>query len=65
MSSTALPRIVGVAEAAQRLGVSRRTVVRAIHDGRIEATKTGPGTAGFVIAEAEVARLVNEGARHE
>lgn len=50
-----------MAQAATRLKVTRRTVLRRIRQGAIAATKTGPGTAGYVVDEAEIARL--EGAQ--
>lgn len=51
------PAVLGVAQVAARLGVTPRTVRRHIIEGRIAATKTGPGTAGYVVAESEVTRL--------
>jgi hypothetical protein len=40
--------------------MSRRHVVRLIHAGVLDATRTGPGTAGFAIDEAAVERLAAE-----
>lgn len=60
MAQVQAPTVVSVAQAASRLGLNRRTVLRAIQAGHIAASKTGPGTAGFVIDEAEVARLEAE-----
>lgn len=60
---SAPPAVMGAGQAAERLGVSHRTVIRLIHAGRISATRTGPGTAGFAIAAAEVERVAAERAR--
>jgi excisionase family DNA binding protein len=60
MSHTAAPDVVGTLQAAQRLGVTRRTVIRLVHAGRLSATRTGPGTAGFAIATDELERLAAE-----
>lgn len=57
MSQHSAPAVVGTWQAAQRLKLSRRQVVRLIHAGQLEATRTGPGTAGFAIDAAEVERL--------
>jgi excisionase family DNA binding protein len=55
--SDELPEILSTAQAAKVLGVSHRTVLHWIAAGRIAALKTGPGTAGYVIARAEIERL--------
>jgi excisionase family DNA binding protein len=60
MSHTAAPAVVGTLQAAQRLGVTRRTVIRLVHAGRLNATRTGEGTAGFAIAADDVERLAAE-----
>ena len=60
MSHTTAPAVVGTWDAARRLNISRRQVVRLIHAGRISATRTGPGTAGFAIDLAELERVAAE-----
>jgi len=60
MTQTAPARVMGILQASERLGISRRTVLRAIHAGELAATKTGPGTAGFVITVDELDRFAAE-----
>lgn len=54
------PQILSTAQAARELCVSPRTLLHWINKGRIEAQKTGPGTAGFVITRDEVNRVKAE-----
>ena len=63
MTQPAAPPVVGSKAAAVRLGLSHSTVLRRIRSGQIAATKTGEGTAGYVIAEDELARLTDEAQR--
>lgn len=66
MSKTATteppPPILTVAQAAKELNLHPRTVLHRIHAGRIAATKTGPGTAGYWIERDEVERVKREDA---
>ena len=64
MSQTAAaPSVVGTAQAGERLGLTSRTVLRFINAGLLPATKTGPGTAGFVIAVEDLERFAAERAQ--
>ena len=51
------PELLGVAQVGRELNISPRAVLHRIHAGKILATKTGPGTAGYVITRAEVERV--------
>lgn len=51
------PDVLSVASAARELHRSPRTILHWINAGKIAATKTGPGTAGYVIARSEVERV--------
>lgn len=58
-----LSDLMNVAQAAEALGLSRRTILRRIEAGDIAATKLGDGeTSAYVIDRTEVERLASEGA---
>lgn len=54
---TALTDMVTVAQAAEALGVNRRTIIRRIQSGDLPAQKLGPGTSAWVITRADLERL--------
>lgn len=59
MTKSRTPQLLNAAQAAERLGISRRALLHRISKGQVEATKVGDGiTSGYVIAETEVDRLV-------
>ena len=51
------PEVLSVVQAAERLGLSPRTVLYRIKTGKIAASKLGPGTAAYVITRDEVERV--------
>ena len=51
-----MPDLLTVAQAAHYLGVSYRTVLNYIHDGRIGAARLGP--RNFRVPSSEVERLL-------
>lgn len=53
VTSTTRPPL-GVSQAALELGVSRRTVLRLIRAGHLEAVKLGPNTAAYAIDAASI-----------
>lgn len=59
---TAQGDVLSVAQAARELHLSPRAVLHRIASGRIAATKLGPGTAGYIIARAEIDRLKTQAA---
>ena len=61
MIKTATGRLLSPLEVAQRLGVSRVTVYRMVHDGRLPAAKLGRHSAGLRIREGDVERWLWEG----
>ena len=56
------PDVLSVASAARELHRSPRTILHWIKADKIAATKTGPGTAAYVIARAEVERIQQQDA---
>lgn len=61
-----IPRLITLAEAADLLSVSRRTVARWIEDGRVRAAKLSASPRGAIRAYAEdIAALVEEATRRE
>lgn len=51
------PDVLSVASAARELHRSPRTILHWIKAHKIVATKTGPGTAAYVIARSEIERI--------
>jgi excisionase family DNA binding protein len=61
-AKTTSGRLLSPLEVAQRLGVSRVTVYRMVHDGRLPAAKLGRHSAGLRIRAEDVeAWLWSEG----
>lgn len=56
------PDVLSVASAARELHRSPRTILHWIKAEKIAATKTGPGTAAYVIARSEIERLRQDSA---
>lgn len=49
-----IPPSISVIQAARLLSVTRERILALIHGGRIEATKTGPGTAPWIVSRDSV-----------
>ena len=57
MKAPAAPATLGVATTARLMGVSRRTVLYMLADGRLEGTRLG-GRGWWKISRASIARLL-------
>ena len=57
MNTTEMQRLLSIAEVAERLGVSTKTVRRRISEGAIPAVKVGPAVNSPIrVSEAAVER---------
>ncbi|MDU7361210.1 MAG: helix-turn-helix domain-containing protein [Propionibacteriaceae bacterium] len=49
-----MSQLVSVSDAARRLGVTRRHVIRLIHECKLPASKLGPSTSAYVLAADDI-----------
>ena len=58
-----IDRVLRMSEAARRLGVTRRTVLRYVHEGKLPAVQLPSGH--YRVRETDLAAAIEERGRHE